>query len=56
MERGAVERYEQAQRESEQGTVTGETKEGEGHARDLPVVSAAKKAEHLVEKLTGVAP
>jgi hypothetical protein len=56
MEKGAVKQLEQARRESDQGTVTGEAKDGEGHAREVPVVKVVKKAETLFERLTGVAP
>jgi hypothetical protein len=50
-----VEQVEVVRRESE-GTVVGDKVEGEGHARDVPVVTAAKKGKGLLERLTGVAP
>jgi len=56
MEKGAAEQLENERRES-QGTVTGEAKlEGQGHARDVPVVKAAKKGKSLFSRFTGVAP
>jgi hypothetical protein len=46
-----VEQVETVRRESE-GTVV----EGEGHARDVPVVKAAKKTRGIFGRLTAVAP
>jgi formyltetrahydrofolate synthetase len=49
------EQIETVRRESE-GTFVGDKGDGEGHARDVPVVKVAKKGKGFLERLTGVAP